>query len=241
MFNAGIFDGHGGDQVSKELQRTLLQTISARICQLGDLPTAALVQEVIHTSYLDVNRELSRRMGGEAGSCAVTATLVATAGGQLQLFVANAGDCRAVLFTGPPGQRRAVRLSEDHKPHPQVCPAEIRRVSAMGGTVLWGRVQGCLAVSRAFGDKSLQPYVTAEPHISVRVVDREQDAFLYMASDGVTDVVQDAAGCSVVAESLARGVGVQQAAAALVNRAFAAGSGDNISATVMRFQAARGT
>jgi serine/threonine protein phosphatase PrpC len=55
-------------------------------------------------------------------------------------------------------------------------------------------------------------------------------------SDGVTDVVADTAGCQVVSESLARGNGcAHQAAAALVNRAYAAGSGDNISASVIRF------
>lgn len=38
-------------------------------------------------------------MASEAGSCAVTFTLTRAAG-VLHLFVANAGDCRAVLYTG---------------------------------------------------------------------------------------------------------------------------------------------
>ena len=104
----------------------------------------------------------------------------------------------------------------------QVCPAEIARVNAAGGCVLWGRVQvrqgrgdrvrvlesrwfhrhsfslrppvihlsrhsslaplalirlhyqGCLAVSRAFGDRSLQPYVIADPYISCRPINLDQ-------------------------------------------------------------------
>lgn len=34
--------------------------------------------------------------------------------------------------------------------------------------------QGCLAVTRAFGDRSLQPYVIADPYISCRPVNLEQ-------------------------------------------------------------------
>ncbi len=42
----------------------------------------------------------------EAGSCAVTA-LVRRVGGRTYLFCANAGDCRAVLYTqGPTGPKR---------------------------------------------------------------------------------------------------------------------------------------
>ena len=36
------------------------------------------------------------------------------------------------------------------------------------------RTQGCLAVTRAFGDRSLQPYVIADPYISCRPVNLEQ-------------------------------------------------------------------
>jgi hypothetical protein len=36
---------------------------------------------------------------------------------------------------------RAIRLSEDHKPQPNVCPSEITRINDAGGCVLWGRVQ----------------------------------------------------------------------------------------------------
>jgi hypothetical protein len=35
-------------------------------------------------------------------------------------------------------------------------------------------LKGCLAVTRAFGDRSLQPYVIADPDIKYRPVDIEQ-------------------------------------------------------------------
>lgn len=56
--------------------------------------------------------------------------------------------CAHVQTSG--GVRRALRLSEDHKPHPNVCPAEITRICDAGGCVLWGRVQVC-AVGQVAG------------------------------------------------------------------------------------------
>jgi hypothetical protein len=78
--------------------------------------------------------------------------LVARAAGATHLFCANAGDCRAVLYTGPSNAKKAIRLSEDHKPQPNVCPAEITRVCEAGGCVLWGRVQ----VRICFRDENLR-------------------------------------------------------------------------------------
>lgn len=46
-----------------------------------------------------------------------------------------------LLLCGLSGACSAVRLSEDHKPHPNVCPREITRICEAGGCVLWGRVQ----------------------------------------------------------------------------------------------------
>jgi hypothetical protein len=47
-------------------------------------------------------------------------------------------------------------------------------------------IQGCLAVSRAFGDRTLQPYVIADPHIHNRSLEPDRDMFMYLVSDGVT-------------------------------------------------------
>ncbi|GAX72575.1 hypothetical protein CEUSTIGMA_g31.t1 [Chlamydomonas eustigma] len=241
-----VYDGHGGDAVSKELERVLLQTIMRGIHDLNARlgpndttgPTPAAIQSVIASSYTQTNHDMSMRLSSsasEAGSCAVT-TVITKAAGSLYIFCANAGDCRAVLYTGPPGGKRAERMTVDHKPHPQVCPSEIARVTAAGGCVLWGRVQGCLAVSRAFGDRSLQPYVIADPDIKYRPVNIEQDSFLYLVSDGVTDMIEDTTGCAVVNDVLSRGGSSAQAADALVRAAYQAGSGDNISAVVLRLR-----
>lgn len=61
------------------------------------------------------------------------------------LYVANVGDCRAVLCRAG----KAVTLTKDHTPS---VPGEAARVEAAGGFVSRGRVNGILGVTRSFGD-----------------------------------------------------------------------------------------
>jgi protein phosphatase 1L len=49
------------------------------------------------------------------------------------------------------------------------------------------RVDGQLAVSRAFGDKSLKVHMTSEPHVTVKVID-DGGEFVILASDGLWKV-----------------------------------------------------
>ena len=62
-----------------------------------------------------------------------------------KIFCANAGDSRAVLSR----KGEAVGLSEDHKPN---VPEEEARINKANHFVSDDRVDGNLALSRAFGD-----------------------------------------------------------------------------------------
>lgn len=64
---------------------------------------------------------------------------------QNKIYVANIGDSRSVLSE----EGKAVPLSDDHKPNKQ---NEKDRIEKAGGFVMAGRVNGCLNLSRAFGD-----------------------------------------------------------------------------------------
>lgn len=57
----------------------------------------------------------------------------------------NLGDSRAILSK----QGKVIQLSKDHKPY---NADEKQRIELAGGNVYQDRVQGQLAVSRAFGD-----------------------------------------------------------------------------------------
>lgn len=93
------------------------------------------------------------------------------------------------------------------------------------------RVGGILAVSRAFGDKQLNPYVTCQPEIQTFDVNSPQNKFLIIACDGVWDVITDEEACSLI-QSIAN---PEEAAKVLRDTALTKGSQDNISVIVLRF------
>lgn len=79
-------------------------------------------------------------VGVESGTTAVVALL-----SEKQLIVANAGDSRCVLCR----DGEAVDMSIDHKPEDHL---ELTRVNRAGGSVVEGRIEGNLNLSRAIGD-----------------------------------------------------------------------------------------
>ena len=108
---------------------------------------------------------------------------------QSEIICANAGDSRTVLCED--GQ--AVDLSKDHKP---VDIDEIVRVNKAGGFVEDNRINGTLAVSRAFGDfqfkrrDDLGPHeqeVSIIPDIKTFPITAKTE-FLVLACDGIWDV-----------------------------------------------------
>lgn len=107
------------------------------------------------------------------------------------IVCANAGDSRAILARNGV----ALPLSFDHKPANDV---EAVRVDKSGGFVRNGRVDGDLAVSRAFGDfsyKKNESFNANEKHLRVSVVpdilvhtrDATKDEYIVLACDGIWD------------------------------------------------------
>lgn len=103
-----------------------------------------------------------------------------------KIWVANAGDSRAVLFRAASN----LPLSQDHN---LSVPSEVARVERAGGTVIDDRVQGVLNLSRAIGDHEFkkrsdlpaeQQMVSAEPDIVVETLNGEEE-FLVIACDGI--------------------------------------------------------
>ena len=108
---------------------------------------------------------------------------------RFRVLVANVGDSRAALVFRDGSARP---LSRDHKPD---LPAERARVEATGGQVVFAgcwRVQGDLAVSRAFGDCHLKRWgVIAAPELVTYVLDTNLHRWLVLASDGLWDVMSE--------------------------------------------------
>jgi len=208
-----IFDGHGGSFVAEECAKYLHKKLRNALYTISD------IKEAIDFSFTKMDEEFtSERTCGSTGLMAFIT--------QSTLYIANIGDSRAVLgLTG----EKAMRLSIDHKPGLQ---SEKDRICRIGGMVqqisgAW-RVNGVLAVSRAFGDYALKPYVSSTPYISETVLTSEH-LFLVLACDGLWDVLSDEQVVTIVSQQSTP----HEAAELLRRTAFTRGSDDNISVVVI--------
>eukprot|EP00741_Cyanophora_paradoxa_P005603 tig00000912_g5431.t1 len=215
-----LFDGHGG-RTAADLASTTLPDVLAQ--KLKNLPIAKALRE----AYIDTNSAIAKA-GITDGTCAL-AVLIVSSPCEMLMYCANAGDSEAVLCRG--GKPKLVSIA--HRPK---NPQEITRIISGGGFVTArGRVNGILAVSRALGDIPLQPHVSPEPEITeTKLVG---DEILIMGCDGIWDVLSKESGLSIVKSEISNTNEidrVERAACALRDKAFSAGSTDNLSVIVVR-------
>jgi len=126
----------------------------------------------------------------------------------------------------------------------------MRRVIEAGGAIVNERVNGMLAISRAFGDFQLKmprlqsDVVSYIPDITSTEL-TDQDSFVIVACDGLWDVIEDQDAVDIVVEAtrvlstmLPSGPNTYHYSAkilarVLVEEALARGSSDNISALLV--------
>ncbi|GAB9465159.1 hypothetical protein Gpo141_00002576 [Globisporangium polare] len=144
------------------------------------------------------------------------------------LYIANVGDCRAVLCTA---DGLAVELTKDHK---AALPEEKARIEASGGFVHNGRLDGILAISRGFGDLAHKQdgHLIATPDIYERVVS-DEDEFLLLASDGLFDVLSSQQCVNFIRRKLLTHGDVQLAAQEVLLKAQQYFAHDNISVIIV--------
>jgi len=267
-FLAGVFDGHGGtrcvDYVSQRFPVVLHNCYTSMAAQqplasLNAAQEAELISRAMRRAFTATDQEymqLAREANARDGSTGL-AVLIAHGfeadqstkpsvagqpGGVAKLFVANCGDCRAILLRN----RKALRLSEDHKPE---RPDEMSRIQEAGGIVIKqpcgthrvGRSKGdnrmFLSTSRSFGDLELKqprPLVIAEPELLVHTLEPEDWAAV-IACDGVWNTMSDQDVAEAVWEVMAQGQGPIEAAQEVASRAQQTGSTDNVTVMVLRF------
>ncbi|KAL1557833.1 protein-serine/threonine phosphatase [Salvia divinorum] len=214
----GIFDGHMGDSVPAYLQKHLFSNIIKEEDFWRDpLRSIAKAYERTDEAILSHNPDL-----GKGGSTAVTAILI----DGRHLWVANVGDSRGVLSR----RGQAIQMTVDHEPNTERGSIENRGgfVSNMPGDV--ARVDGQLAVSRAFGDKNLKTHLRSDPDVTNAEIDAETD-FLILASDGIWKVISNQEAVDIVKKIK----DPHKAAKQLVNEALLRESKDDISCIVVRF------
>ena len=268
-----VFDGHGGKEVAKYCALHLHAEFAQRAAYAGGRVEEALVESFltmdVQIRSMAGRRELAllaedvaiesdpgeapRRAlfgeprageGPEPPECSAGCTSVVAVVKDGVLYVANAGDSRAVLCRAG---GVAHEMSEDHKPGNE---GEKARILAAGGFVADGRVKGSLALSRAIGDLDFKQtpglgpeaqMVTALPDVRAEPL-RADDEFVLIACDGIWDVLTSAAAVAFARARLAAGDSPAGAAAALCDHCLAPdthGTGlgcDNMSVVLCLFK-----
>ncbi|XP_068654096.1 probable protein phosphatase 2C 39 [Aristolochia californica] len=213
-----IFDGHLGHDVADYLQSHLFDNI------LKEPNFWTETENAIRKAYEETDSKILEKAVdlGSGGSTAVTAILL---NGE-KLVVANVGDSRAVISKNGV----AKQLSIDHEPGKERDAIESKGgfVSNLPGDV--PRVDGQLAVARAFGDKCLKKHLSSEPDVVVEMIDEETD-LLILASDGLWKVMSN----QEAVDSIRDMKDAQAAAKHLTEEALARKSKDDISCIVVYF------
>jgi len=143
-----VLDGHGGagaaNYAGAHIVDALESTPSWQLYIEDGCTNIGHLGDAMKAAFLKIDQDIRKHQGrvtqDSSGCTSVTAIITPT-----HIICANAGDSRCVMGTNG----TAKFLSEDHKPY---NATERSRIEKAGGYVQYDRVDGDLAVSRAFGD-----------------------------------------------------------------------------------------
>lgn len=136
-----IFDGHGGSGVVDYLEKIFKSFLAEELSKVNISDPKEVREAVISTFImLDLIMLTENLKGGS------TAIVVLISGENLYLI--NLGDSRAVIFDS---DKHILIETQDQTP----C-LEQKRIEEAGSYIYNGRVNGMLAISRAFGDFMLK-------------------------------------------------------------------------------------
>lgn len=222
-----VFDGHGGreaaDYAADNLHDNILREINRVESSLDLDEFTEQVKAAMIEGFLATDQDFLSLGDLQGGATATTAYL-----SKGRIWVANVGDCRAVICQGG----EAVALTHDHRPD---CAKEREAVERRGGEIVRERVQGVLGVSRALGDRELKSYITAEPSVFCGPVS-ESSEFLILGTDGLWDHVDNQEAVELVRLALDEKRGIHAACRGLVELARANRSRDDISVLVVELR-----
>lgn len=219
LFAAEVYDGHSGRAAAlaaAEKMTPCLRSLMKGVKEKGEGRPSCC--DLVREAYISTDAYIVGK-GLEEGAAAATLYIKGE-----KFVVANAGDARAII-----GKKSDwLQLTLDHKPD---VPEERLRIERLGGSVIvWGvpRVQGILAMSRALGDPSLKPFVTAEPRVAEGLLGKENDLAV-IACDGVWDVLKPREVIALARQQ----ADPRKAAEVIVAKALDAGSTDNVTVVVI--------
>ena len=222
-----VFDGHGGKGAAAYCQEHLASAVAAQAAAAGN---KALGDEAWARVFTQVDEGIKASGVEYAGTTAAVCLWDAAA---RALAVANVGDTHAVLVpAGEDGTLQpasARRLTTEH--HAE--GAEAARITAAGGFVSDGRVNGMVAVTRSLGDHNMKALLVSEPAVA-RVDAVPAGSVVLVACDGVWDVLTTEAVAAALAAPPTPTETAAECAKRVLKAAYDKGSTDNLSVMVVR-------
>eukprot|EP01134_Creolimax_fragrantissima_P000020 CFRG0020T1 len=201
----GVFDGHGGGAASKFCCMKMPERLAAAVGAVVGSSTdghveVSLIRDGLSLAFEEVEDEFvkwAESDGDNSGACALVVVC-----NDIDMYIANAGDCGGVLFTieeVPKGEirdadaiiARNIKAKPINQRHKCSNKNEEKRIYKSGGLVINGRVNGVLEPTRAIGDidmKGNEPTgVIATPEVHHIGLDPSVPWVLVMGTDGLFD------------------------------------------------------
>jgi len=222
-----VFDGHVGARCSNFLSEKIPQELKKTVAKSGSgVPNREVWTEVFGVAD-QMWLETAKSPRVEDGSTALCMALDGA-----ELVIANCGDSRALLCSAG----STVALTRDHKPSDE---RENERIVKQGGTVIGGRLQGQLGVSRAFGNYEFKEsnFLSSEPEIREVTLTADVE-FLVVGCDGLYEQFSNEEIGSFIKNGLGIGKPLETVVDELVAEAIDRGSEDNITVIVVKFEKA---
>ena len=178
-----VFDGHGGDNAAK-----CAKEIFPGILVKDQEFMTGNYERSLHNAFLKTDQEIMKRSEKEQWFNGCTAVVALVVG--KRIYTANLGDAEATLASKIGKEKiTALPLSTKHNPTDE---SEKLRIEQAGGQVIYGRINGTLAVSRSFGDyqfkypynKALKDYVSVIPSLQMTPIGKN-NPFLLISCDGL--------------------------------------------------------
>lgn len=239
----GVYDGHGGPEASRFVNRHLFPYLHKFASEQGGL-SADVIKKAFNATEEDFTRLVKQSLPlkpqiASVGSCCLVGAI-----SNGELYVANLGDSRAVLgrrgFDGEHNSVVAERLSTDHNVSCENVRREVEASHPDDSPIVvyyqgvW-RIKGIIQVSRSIGDIYLKkpefhrdpifqqygtlvpmkrPLLSSVPSILKRKL-KPQDLFLIFASDGLWEHLTDDAAVQLVSKYPRTGIARRLVAAAI--------------------------
>eukprot|EP01125_Pyxidicula_operculata_P012628 TRINITY_DN4152_c0_g2_i1.p1 TRINITY_DN4152_c0_g2~~TRINITY_DN4152_c0_g2_i1.p1 ORF type:complete len:1344 (+),score=390.58 TRINITY_DN4152_c0_g2_i1:2-4033(+) len=247
-----LFDGHAGRGAADFAAENFTETFLQKFQQDLKNPLKSLMDSFysINDKFKEYTLTCKDPSIRQSGATAVAALVIGR-----DIYVANVGDARAVLYKGSSSgssssssaavpinnkdcrhfdsivdsSSQVLRLSEEHRPDD-----EEERIRKDGGYVIDSRVNGYLGVSRSIGDFYIDPVICKPSGNKYTIPSNSNDVFLVMGCDGVWDEISDSEACSSILMNHKEHKNVHQLSSILRDEAYLLGSDDNISVVLIK-------